>query len=827
MSRASRGFDRMRKSSKKMGSQLRSVGQGLKSVGLAAAPATAAFGFAAKTAADFEAQMSVVQSVILGTSEEMSTLSAAAKEMGATTVFTAKQASEGQEFLARAGLKVNQIVAALPGVLNAAAASGVDLATATDIVVSSLGAFGLEAEKAGEVADAMSLTTALTNTNFTQLGEAMKFASPAAKQAGLSMQETAVAIGVMANAGVKGSLAGTALKNSLAKLAKPSKKAIDLFGGRAGMDKALFRIVDGQKKLKPLEVIMANIQKVVAKSADPLQATAKAFEILGLRGATSFSSFSASIGKTTEVTKKNVDRLNRGFESLGEKTRVSIGDSLPSLVALRVQVQGATGTAAEMAKIRLDNLKGQFVLLQSATSGVAIELGSLITGPLKRGVQTMTIFVSASALAFQSIISGTKISKDKIAAADKALAKFGLTFNDIQEFAAGFVEGFKEVKQAAFETFNSISEFLKPILGDTGLTIKEFGKLAAKVITIGAIVAPIILGIGAAIFILGPIISGIIGFFGFLGSVIGVVFGAIQVIAGLIGAVLGAISLPVLAVIAAIVAVGAVIFIFRDEIFSAFQAIGNFLLDAFQPVITIFKFIGALATVIFNEIAEVAGVWATTIDTNVIQPIGNFFGEMWEGVASTAKSIFQSILDFVIPIGTAIGNVFLGVGKFIFDALTFPIRAVFSLIKGVISKIADSAIGRKALSLAGVDAASLNSSLASLPGVDSIDAATGVKASAGALGVASTEGKVLAQAPTADENASAIASATAGASGGGQSSGGSSTMKVVVEGRIRGKDLVLVQTREQISQTEMNGQQIDPAAKQKMLRNGAPMGGFN
>jgi len=326
---------------------------------------------------------------------------------------------------------------------------------------------------------------------------------------------------------------------------------------------------------------------------------------------------------------------------------------------------------------------------------------------------------------------------------------------------------------------------------------------------------------------LGPVISGVISFFGLLGSVAGFVFGAIQAIVGIVLAVLGAVSLPVLAIVAAIAAVGAAIFIFRDEIFSAFKAMGSFLLDAFQPVITMFKFIGALAVTIFNDvIAPVAMGFANFMMTNVIAPIGNVFTSMWEGVKSIAISAFDGILSVITQIGLAIGNVFMGVGKTIFDALTFPIRSAFSLVKGIISQIADTALGKKALSLAGIDSESLNQSLAALPGVSEIDQESGVGRTAASIGAAGTAGKTLAQPPSAQENAAALASSGGLGGSGGGTQNVNVNSQVTVRGIIRGKDLVLVQTKEQITQTEMNGQQIDPGVKQKLMRNGAPMGGF-
>jgi len=246
---AGKGFQRMKKNVQSASAAIGKMNQGIRGLAMAGLPATAAIGFATKTFGDFEFQMKTVQSVLLATDDEMKSLTKQAKLMGATTEFSAIQASEGQENLARAGFNTKQIMGALPGVMSAASAANVDLATATDLVVGQLGAFGLKASESNRVADAMALTTALTNTNFTQLGEAMKFAAPELKGLGLSVEETASSLGVLANAGIKGSLAGTAIKNAFVKLSKPTKKTLELFGGRAGFNAQLLEIgANGEKK---------------------------------------------------------------------------------------------------------------------------------------------------------------------------------------------------------------------------------------------------------------------------------------------------------------------------------------------------------------------------------------------------------------------------------------------------------------------------------------------------------------------------------------------------------------------------------------------------
>lgn len=636
MNRAGRGVQRLKRNFKSLGSSMATVNQGIRGMALATAPFTAGMFAATATAAGFEQQMSIVKSVILGTEDEMKILTDTTKLLGATTAFTAKQAGEGAEALGRAGFSATEIVSALPGVLDAAAASGVGLAEASTVVSSTLRAFGLDASKAGIVADSLSLTTALSNTNFTELGEAMKFAGQAARSVGLTVAETATSIGVMANAGVRGSLAGTAMKNALSKLARPSKKAIELFGGRQGMDKALFRVVDGVKKLLPMEVIMANIQKIARKSKDPLQALGKSFEILGLRGTTTFGAFREALGKDTLVTEKNLARLRKGAKLTGETWDIQIGKTLPSLVAFRLQVAGAEGTAAQMSKIRLDNLLGQFTLMKSATEGLGIEIGGLVTGPLQGLVTRATAGLSVLVLGFQAAQNGGKATEKQLASLKDNEFKDMLDF--AISFAQGFIEGFNELKASAKEVFNSIKEFLGPIIKNSGLTAKEIGKIAAKIIIIGAIAAPILAGIAIAFFVIPPIIAAIFAAISSVISIFGIILGVAQVVFGVIGVVIGAVGLPIFAIIAAIaLAVGA-IFIWRKEIVDfgvkafdsvvgflsalkgPFIAFGKFLLDVLTlPIRTFISLlkgaISGLASLLGDTLLSKIGLSKTSIDS--------------------------------------------------------------------------------------------------------------------------------------------------------------------------------------------------------------------
>lgn len=166
--------------------------------------------------------MSRVKAISGATGEEFEKLKAQAIELGAETSFSASQAAEGMENLAAAGFTTTETMEAMPGLLDLAAALGEDLASSSDIAAAALRGFGMEASEAGHVADVLAENANRTNSSVAETGEAMKYVAPLARSAGLSFEETAAAIGIMANAGIQGSQAGTTLRGAISRLSKPT-----------------------------------------------------------------------------------------------------------------------------------------------------------------------------------------------------------------------------------------------------------------------------------------------------------------------------------------------------------------------------------------------------------------------------------------------------------------------------------------------------------------------------------------------------------------------------------------------------------------------------
>lgn len=581
-------FRGMQNGLNKVNRGMSTLGQASRGLAIATAPIALVTGFAIKSAATFAAQMSTVQSVLLATREEMLPLNATIKRLGATTIFTSKQAGEGAEFLARAGLKMAQIGDALPGVLDAAAASGITLADSARITANQLGAFGLKASKAGEVADILALTSARTNTTFLELGEALKIAAPAAASLNIPLSQTAATMGVISNTGMKATRAGTALKNALTKLSNPTKKALKIFGGKAGLNNIL---LDTAGRLRPLPVIMASVLKRISALPNLIEKNAASFEIFGLRGATAFSAFSKQAFKSTEITEKNFLRIVAGAKKLGEDLPKNFkkGDFLPFTTALRLEIAGALGVAKEMAKIRLNNLAGDFKLLTSVADNFNIELGDSLSknlglrGLISKGRDFIQIMVSG----FQ--LMGTNLNMSSKALNNLKNNQFRSFLPLVQQFAEGFVEGIKEIRTEFRSVFNDIKGFLLGLTGETEINAKAIGKFFAKAIIIATVLAPAFAILSAALFVIAPLLLTIASAFSILFSTMALVIPILKIVAFTIGFLLTPIGL----VVAAIVGLGILAFVFWEDISKWFGKAKDFIVNDFaDAMVDAFVFMG-------------------------------------------------------------------------------------------------------------------------------------------------------------------------------------------------------------------------------------------
>ena len=291
---------------------------------------------AVTTGNDFEKQMSRVQAISGATKDELEQLTNQAIDLGASTSFSASEVASGMENLASAGFTTSEIMEAMPGLLDLAASSGAELATASEIAASAIRGFGLEANESAHVADVFAEAAARTNAQTEDMGEAMKYVAPVAKTVGLSIEETAAAIGIMSDAGIKGSQAGTTLRSGLVRIVKPTKQVKD------AMEQLNVEFYNSDGTMKSLTEIVEVLQKSTAGLTDETKNQALA-QIFG-----------------TEALSGMLALVNRGSDELSNMTK---------------SFEDADGAASEMADTMLNNTSGAIEELKGSleSAGIAIQ----------------------------------------------------------------------------------------------------------------------------------------------------------------------------------------------------------------------------------------------------------------------------------------------------------------------------------------------------------------------------------------------------------------------------------------------------------------------
>lgn len=399
------------------------------------------------TFTSFSAGMSTVQALTGATNEEFLQLTETAENLGATTKFTASEASEGMKYLAMAGWETADIIEAMPGLLNLAAAGATDLGTAADIVSDVMTSMGMASTEASRAADVFAKTATSSNTTIEGLGNTLKYAAPIAHSFGLTLEDVAAAAGLMANAGIKGEMAGTALRASLLRMSSPTsemQKALDSLG---------ISFTENGGKMKSLGDIIRTLETSFAGLSES-EKLAYAQDIFGTEAA------SAWLG----LISQGADEYDRMAESL----------------------YNCAGSAEQMANTQLDNLTGDMTLLQSAVDGMKISIMTELDPYLRSGVQWLTGKIPQLTDAFTSFV--TK-GIDKAKELKDFLA--GVFSSNEFQHADGFAEKFfvawdKVIAEPLSEWWQGGGkEKTLGVLGDIGT---EFGNLLHGLI-LGAIAA--------------------------------------------------------------------------------------------------------------------------------------------------------------------------------------------------------------------------------------------------------------------------------------------------------------------------------------------------
>ena len=339
----------------------------VKAIGWASTAVSAIGGYVTKVGADFESAMSEVSAISGATGAELDALTQKAKEMGASTKFSASESAEAFKYMAMAGWVTSDMLDGISGVMNLAAASGEDLAEVSDIVTDAITAFGLQASDSAHFADVLAAASNSANTNVAMLGGSFKYVAPVAGALGYSIEDVSVALGMMANSGIKAEMAGRSLRSMLSRLASPTQDVEEAFE-QLGLS-ASEALTNADGSMKPLSETI----EILRDSMSGLDEATKASVASGIAGTEAMSGLLAIVNSS-----------DADFEKLTES------------------IANADGTAQRMAETMEDNLKGAITIMKSAVEGFGISLYETFSVKAKDGVKTLTDYISRLQKAFES-----------------------------------------------------------------------------------------------------------------------------------------------------------------------------------------------------------------------------------------------------------------------------------------------------------------------------------------------------------------------------------------------------------------------------------------
>lgn len=643
-----------------------------------------------KKAADFEQQMSTVKSLV-GTIEKkelagitkragkmglayqkgadatettMNILAAKAKQMGATTKFTAKEAGEALEYMAVAGWGADEMLSGISGVMNLAAAGNTDLGATSDIVTDYIENFGLSAKDTTHFVDVMAQTMRKSNTDVLKLGESYKYVSPAAKAMGYSVEDINVALGLMANSGIKASSGGTALRTLITNMAKPTDNmeramhelGVSLDDGKGNMKSFHDVMLDLRKGFGTLKIPAKDFQKQIAKQSTALE-----------KGEISQKVYDKNILRLTKraygaegALKAQSAAMLAGKEGMSGLLAI-VNASDETFNGLTKDINKSKGAAEEMAKIKLDNFNGQVTLFTSAFDAFQTEIGLLILPTLTELVKKITAVASAAS-DFVSKNPETVKTIAKIATglaglkAGSLIAKMG--FLQISNGILGFKKAFAIISGIG------LGGYLENASKGTHMLATAFGKLRGG----GSGIISYFKNIGDAAKGAGTAAKGIITSFGNILKNTA----AFTKISGFFGGIAGRMK-------GRLINTGSQMLTFILKPFSAmggmigsvigkgFSKITAFITPVGNTIKAISGPLGKLATSIFGPLGGIVGkvlpiVGVVTTVITVVQLLKDHFEDIRKFIKKTfgseALAVFDKVTEVILNIGNTIKNVF-------------------------------------------------------------------------------------------------------------------------------------------------------------------------
>ena len=638
-------IDQAGKKMEAFGDSVTHAGQSIMPASMAVAGLGAA---AVKTAADFDAGMSKVAAISGATGEDLDALRDKAREMGAKTKFSASEAASAMEYMAMAGWKTEDMLGGIEGIMNLAAASGEDLATTSDIVTDALTAFGMTAQDSAHFADILAAASSNANTNVAMMGETFKYCAPIAGALGFSAEDVAEAIGLMANAGIKSTQAGTALRTIMNNLSGEVK----ITGKALGEVTIATTNTDGS--MRDLSDILADCRGAFSQLSESERAQAAE----ALVGKNAMSGFLALMNAAPE----DIEKLSTAIEN-------------------------CDGTAAQMAETMQDNLAGQLTILKSQLEELAISFGEMLMPAIRAIVSRVQAFVDK--------LNGMSESQRKavltigliIAALGPLLVILGTVISKVGVAMQGFVKLATGVKKLGVA-----------VKAGTGI----FGKLGAA---LGGISAPVL----AVIAVIAVLVAAFKHLWDtneeFRNAITAIWSGIVSKIQAFCQGIvdrLNALGFEFGSIVDVLKSLWDGLCQFLAPVFEAAFSVVSTVLGTVLDVITglLDVFIGLFTgnwSQLWDGVKEIfSGVWeaitglfdtALNLLKSLAEVILGWFGTTWESVWTGIRSFFETIWNRIVAFFTGIWNSIVSTVTAQINAVKTVVTTVFTAIKTTASTI--------------------------------------------------------------------------------------------------------------------------------------------
>jgi TP901 family phage tail tape measure protein len=663
------------------GKKIESFGDSVTHAGQAIMPASmavAGLGAAAvKTAADFDAGMSKVAAISGATGDDLDALRDKAREMGAKTKFSASEAASAMEYMAMAGWKTEDMLGGIEGIMNLAAASGEDLATTSDIVTDALTAFGLTAQDSAHFADILAAASSNANTNVAMMGETFKYCAPIAGALGFSAEDVAEAIGLMANAGIKSTQAGTALRTIMNNLSGEVK----ITGKALGEVTIATTNTDGS--MRELSDILADCRGAFSQLSESEKAQA-AEALVGKNAMSGFLALMNAGDADIEKLANSIDHCSDTFVKTVDGAIIPMSQALEEGIDW---IEEYNGVSEQMAAVMQDNLSGQLTILKSQLEELAISFGEMLMPAIRAIVSKIQAFVDK--------LNGMSESQRKavltigliIAALGPLLVILGTVISKVGAAMQGFVKLATGVKKLGVA-----------VKAGTGV----FGKLGAA---LGGISGPVL----AVIAVVAVLVAAFKHLWDtneeFRNAITAIWNGIVSKIQAFCQGIvdrLNALGFEFGSIIDVLKSLWEGLCQFLAPVFEAAFSVVSTVLGSVLDVITglLDVFIGLFTgnwAQLWSGVKEIfSGVWdsitglfdtALNLLKSLAEVVFGWIGTTWESVWTGIKSFFETIWNGIVAFFTSIWNSIVSTVTAQINAVKTVVTTVFTAIKTTASTI--------------------------------------------------------------------------------------------------------------------------------------------